>query len=181
MWITQTYLGNFDTSSDVYLYYFWEDYLGQADVAPSIQTRLAELGFAFKERVSAFSPMPDYRKHIRQEMEEQFRDFWWTFKDRTPGIFLSTKPLRQFDPSSDEWMFFQIPPALTHDEKAATQFFRSLHEKCREIIDRPTKSERRSVLQDLYAATQLKLTFMGLGIDFKPLIARVVKAKKKKN
>jgi hypothetical protein len=178
MWISQTYLGTVSPESNVYLYYFFEDYARQPDVPAPILRMLGDLGYSFGDRVSAFAPMNDYRGHIKQEMEERFREFWWTFREKTPGIFLCRKPLNNFNPSTDEWLYFPITKETINDDRAAREFFQKLHRICVEIIEHryppDHNSKRSSILEAIYDAAQLKLTFMGAGVDLKPLISRVL-------
>ena len=179
MWISQTYLGTPDPNSRVFLYYFWEDYAEQKEIPPQVLNGLSELGYDFRDQVSAYAPMNNYLGMIREEMRDKFDYFWRTFAGRTPGIFLTRTPLRDFDPQSDEWLFFDITDEILGDQKAAVSFFSSIHETCREIIKfQYSESEaehERSFLETLYDSAQLRLTFMGAGIDFKPLLSRLSK------
>lgn len=179
MWVSQTYLGRVGEEAKVYLYYFWEDYSRQKKVPSRVLNRLAELGYSFREDVSAFVPMDEWRGLIQAEMEDKFREFWWTFKEQTPGVFLCQKPLSDFDPEDDEWLFFPITAQVVRSYTAATEFFTELHRVCQEIVENEPPTEeahaRRSFWSDLYESSQLKLTFMGAGIDFKPLISRYAK------
>ncbi|WP_140848643.1 hypothetical protein [Sphingomonas glacialis] len=179
MWVSQTYLGKLAPESDVYLYYFFEDYARQSAVPERVLKLLADLGYNFRDSVSAFTPMDDYRGHINRELENKFMDFWGGFNGKTPGIFLSRVPLHKFDPESGEWIYFPITNDIVSDDVKAQKFFRELHRVCKEIIDHRYETEGRlkkqsSVFQALYDSAQLKLTFMGAGIDIKPIISRFV-------
>ncbi len=174
MWVSQTYLGDVSPRSNVYLYYFFEDYARQEDVPSTIRRMLGDLGYSFDDRVSAFLPMNEYRGHIRKEMMGRFQKFWPTFQQKTPGIFLCRKPLSEFDPTKDEWLYFPITQATITDDEAAREFFDNLHRLCSEIIEHryeDPKAQQSSFFKALYEAAQLKFTFFGAGVDLKPLVS----------
>jgi hypothetical protein len=182
MWISQTYLGSPDPNSKVFLYYFWEDYARQKSVPPQVLEGLSDLGYDFRDKVSAYAPMESYLGMIREEMRDKFDRFWRTFAGKTPGIFLCRKSLRDFNPETDEWLFFEISDEILRDKKAAVAFFAKIHETCREIINHHYEADaagrEKGLLETLYDSAQLKVTFMGAGIDFKPMLDRFARRRR---
>lgn len=182
MWISQTYLGSPDPNSRVFLYYFWEDYARQKAIAPQVLQGLSDLGYDFRDQVSAYAPMEGYLGLIRKEMREKFDQFWRTFEGKTPGLFLCRKSLRDFNPQTDEWIFFEIDDVILKDDRAAVIFFSKVHNACQDIIKYQYEENvgeiEKGLLQTLYESAQLKVTFMGAGIDFKPMIDRFVRRRR---
>jgi hypothetical protein len=181
LWISQTYLGEFSAPSKLFIYYFWEDYAKQKNVPAAVQSRLAELGYSFKNEVSVFVPMREYLGHVREEMERKFQKFWWTFKEKTPGLFLCRKSLKDFDPDIDEWFFVPIPNETAGDPEALTAIFKDLHTQCLTLIDKKSNRTTGRFFDALYSSAQLKITFMGAGIDFKPLVSYMLGKKPRSN
>jgi hypothetical protein len=174
MWITQTYLSNLNSHSNIFLYYLWEDYAQQKDIPEEVREGLGELGYYFRDQVAAYVPMRGYLGLIKAEMEEKFRKFWPTFSGKTPGVLLTTKPLNEFDPVSGDWLFFPLGEAIKNPE-ALKFFFQNLQVKCQEVLSRhsrPEKVSEGSMLREMFDSIQWKITFMGFGYDFKPLISR---------
>ena len=180
MWVSQTYLGCPDPDAKVFVYYLWEDYKMQKEVPKSIVDRLTEAGRAFGKDVSLFAPISGTQHEIRNEIRSQGYDFFWQkIGPNTPGLLLTYKPLGNFDPREDEYLFFHLPSRIAGNEEAITKVFGFLHDACVSRLSkaadatqpRDTKSNS-GLLDTVYEALQLKLTFGGLGIDFKPIISR---------
>jgi hypothetical protein len=150
-------------------------------VDDSVLQNLAELGYSFRDRVSVFVPQSSYLGLIREEMIQKFEEFWRTFSGKTPGVFLVTKPLSDFDPISDEWLFLPLPSQLVADKSRLSDFFRDLHGKCEEIISfnqgkaasPPMKPASGGLLKALYDSLQMKPSIAGFGVDLKPLISQL--------
>ena len=181
MWVSQTYLGNINEKSDVYIYYFWENYAQQPEIDDSVLDSLSELGYSFRDRVSVFVPRPSHLGLIREEMRNKFERFWRTFSGKTPGLFFITKPLSSFDPTLDNWLFLPITNELVADKPRLRVFFEELHKKCDTVIlhnFNENNSElsiptSRKLLKALYDSLQLKVSVLGVGIDLKPIISHL--------
>lgn len=186
MWVSQTYVGSIDLPSDIFIYYFWEDYAGQLDIPPELHNRLAELGYRFGDSVSVFVPMKSYLGHISQEMEKKFRKFWWEFQHKTPGLFICYKPLSKFDPNEDEYLYLPLPENFGRDPAQAESFLRDLYEKCRLVVGQgrpqtpPSKADS-GILKVLYDGIQLKPSFMGFGLDLKPILSNLARRRRVRN
>ena len=179
MWVSQTYLGRPDPDAKVFVYYLWEEYKRQTDVPKAIVDRLTEAGRAFGKDVSLFAPINGTQHEIRSEIRSQGYDFFWSeIGPNTPGLLLTDKPLGRFDPRADEYAFFPLPSRVVGNEDAITEVFRSLHAACASRLSqadtsaKPSPNGKPGLLDTVYESAQLKLTFMGLGVDFKPIISR---------
>ena len=152
----------------------------------SVLKLLAELGDNFRDSVSAFTPMDDYSGLINHELGNKFRDFWRAFSGKTSSIFQCRLPLQRFDPKKDDWIFFPITDEIITDDAKARQFFRELHRVYSEIIAHrygqapDPRGTNMSVFQTLYDSVQLKLPFMGAGIDIKPILSRVAQWRRRR-
>lgn len=173
MWVSQTYLGRPDPNAKLFVYYLWEEYKGQKDVPKFIVDRLVNAGRAFGGDVSLFAPISGTQHEIRSELRSQGYDFFWReIGPNTPGLLLAEKPLAEFEPHHDEYVFFKLPNRVSGNEEMIESVFNSLHDACEKRLKESDDKKEPGLLQTIYNSAQLKLTFMGMGIDFKPIISR---------
>jgi hypothetical protein len=183
MWVAQTYLGSPDPEAKLFVYYLWEEYKGQRDVPKAIIEKLAGAGRVFGKDVSLFAPASGTKHEIQSELRSQNYDFFWgEIGPNTPGLLLTENILRSFDPKRDGYIFFPLPKRVSQNEKAMEQVFESLHETCIQKLgsikasaEEPRVRQNDCLLSTVYESAQLKVTFMGLGIDFKPIISRFIR------
>jgi hypothetical protein len=173
MWVSQTYLGCPDSNAKLFVYYLWEDYKRQKDVPKSIVDRLVSAGRTFGDDVSLFAPISVTQHEIRSELRSQGYDFFWReIGPNTPGLLLTEKRLSKFEPHIDEYVFFKLPNSVPGNEELIESVFNSLHNECETRLKKTDDETKPGLLDTICDSAQLKLTFMGLGIDFKPIISR---------
>ena len=173
MWVSQTYLGCPDPKAKLFVYYLWEEYKRQKDVPKAIVDRLVSAGRAFGSDVSLFAPISGTQHEIRSELRSQGYDFFWReIGPNTPGLLLTEKPLAKFEPHHDDYVFFKLPNKVSGNEEMIEGVFNSLHEACEKRLEMTDGEKQPGLLDTIYDSAQLKVTFMGMGIDFKPILSR---------
>ena len=174
MWVSQTYLGCPDPDAKLFVYYLWEEYKGQRNVPKSTLERLVSAGRAFGADVSLFAPISGAQHEIRSELRSQGNEFFWgEIGPNTPGLLLTEKPLAKFEPKADDYVFFKLPNNGSANEEMIEGVFNSLGGECEKRLKKIDDEKESGLLDTIYDSAQLKLTFMGLGIDFKPIISRL--------
>jgi hypothetical protein len=172
MWVAQTYLGCPDPNAKAFVYYLWEEYKRQRDLPKSLMMKLAELGRAFGADATVLVSMQGSHHEIRSEIRNQRYDhFWGEIGQNTPGLFVTDVPLGEFDPNRNEWAFFPLGRD-TINEDAMVEIFGEIQEKCVAMI-RAKSEKKKSILQTIYESLELKITFLGAGVNFRPILSRM--------
>ena len=97
--------------------------------------------------------------------------FGTKLEKNTPGLFLIDVPLGEFNPQMNEYLFFHLGNEVANNEKNLVEIFKTIHHECHKLISKNDESES-NLWSSLYDSAQLKITFLGFGIDFKPIISR---------
>ncbi len=163
MWITQTYLGEVEPNADVFVYYFFEDYVqSQRKLTQRIQSELEDLGALFGSRVSLLMPNPRYAVQIESELRDKFQSLWWDMAGKLPGLFVCTAPLPKLDPRSDQGHLFSLADAGVTQVSELVQRIRNI---CDEHI--------RSKAKDASVGSAKRWTFRRFVDAVKPGIAGI--------
>lgn len=173
MWVTQTYLGNVEPDARVFVYYFYEDYsTEQRTFTSNLQRELERLGDVFGGTVSLLMPSPRYAGRIEAEVREN-PALWEALRGRLPGLFLSTKPLRQVG-GYDDWCFFV--PFQDTTKAGVVAAIQKIHALADEAItwsyQESAKQPKPSLVDRLLDAIEVKPGLWGIKIDVRKFFGR---------
>lgn len=170
MWVTQSYLGNPEPDANLFVYYLFEKYLKeQMEFTKRVQHRMGDLGAMFGSRVSLFAPNEQFAAQISGEIRD-IEDLWRDLADRLPGIFVSTKPLSEFDMSSGDYHFLSLKHL--RDEGAAKvidEVRRLADEEILRCLNKNTREASGSFWEILYDSIDVKIGCAGIAVDLKKL------------
>ena len=171
MWVTQTYLGAVEPDAKVFVYYFFEDYnREQTHFTNEVQRELEKLGEVFGDKVSLLMPNPRYAGRIESEVRENM-ELWQQLRDKLPGLFVSTTPLKSLERISGSDFFLSFD-TQNHEQVAEVIF------QVRRIAgdylnwdfkQKANKSNENSFWKKIMEAIELKPGIAGIRIDVKKL------------
>lgn len=170
MWITQSYLGNPEPEANLFVYYLFEEYVKeQVGFTNNVWKHMGELGKMYQNKVSLFAPNEQFTAQIGGEIRGIY-DLWRILENKLPGIFVSTKPLSEFDRSSEHYHFFTLKN-LSEDK--AVKIIKEIRRLADDQIDycrqNDTRKVKKSFWKKLYNSIELKFGCMGIAIDLKKL------------
>ena len=170
MWVTQSYLGNPEPDANLFVYYLFEKYSDeQMEFTKRVQHGMGDLGAKFGSRVSLFAPNEQFVAQISGEIRD-IDGLWRILADRLPGIFVSTRPLSEFDKSTGDYHFLSLKH-LSDDgaAKAIDEVRRLADEQIRWCEEKGTREVSDSFWKKLYDSIDVKPGFAGISVDLKKL------------
>jgi len=180
MWLSQTYLGQPESNAKLFVYYLWEAYREQSNVPKELIKRLSDAGISFGNAVSFFAPAPGNYHKIRTEIQNKaINELWHSFHDKTPGLFLTNKPISQLNPKNDEFVYFPLPKQGKGNEEAIEKAFDQLHRVCVEKLKEDRNNSSRDLIRTILDAAKLEPSFMGIGMDLKQIVSYIFEKNRK--
>ncbi len=174
MWITQTYLGAVEPDAELYIYYFYANYVDdQKRFTKELQSHLEDLGDVFGGKVCLSMPNPRYAGRIEAEVREN-RPLWEAVYCKLPGLLLSTRPLAEIEAYDSSCFFVSFESDMTPTGiEAAVSKIKSLAD---EAITWSYKDQNQkkdpSFIERFFDALELKLGVGGFKLDIRRLLRR---------
>ena len=164
MWVTQTYLGTVEPDAEVFVYYFYLNYVNdQKTFTAQLQHELENLGDIFGAKVSLQMPNPRYAGRIESEVREN-RPLWEALYSKLPGLFLSTSPLSQIK-AYDSSCFFV--PLASGVPDAVSQIKKIADEAITWGYQQQNQPKRPSLAERFFDAIELKPGVGGFKVDLR--------------
>jgi len=174
MWITQTYLGAVEPDAELFIYYFYANYVDdQKRFTAQLQRHLEDLGDVFGGKVCLSMPNPRYAGRIEAEVREN-KPLWEAVYCKLPGLLLSTRPRTEID-SYDSSCFF-----VSFEGDMSTSGIDVAVSKIKSLADEAitwgykdqSQKENPSFMDRFFDALELKLGIGGFKLDLRKLLRR---------
>ncbi len=164
MWVTQTYLGTVEPDAEVFVYYFYLDYVtDQQRFTAQLQHELEELGEIFGGKVSLQMPNPRYAGRIEAEVREN-RALWEALHPKLPGLFLSTSPLSRINAYDSSCFFVPLASGVSH---AVSQIKKLADEAITWGYQQQNQPKKPSLAERFFDSLELKPGVGGFKIDLR--------------
>jgi hypothetical protein len=169
MWVTQTYLGNVEHDSNVFIYYLFENYdIRQKEFTENVQKILEDMGIIYKANASLFMPNPEYAASDEFEIRG-INELWNSLTGKLPGIFISTIPLSKFDLQKGDYYFaslFKTNPTMCAN---IIRDIKSLIDDSVSQAENTDADHEKNFYKRLYEAIEATPEIYGFNIDLKKI------------
>ena len=167
--MTQTYLGVVEPDADVYVYYFFLDYIDeQKRFTGRLQRELEQLGDVFGGKVSLLMPNPRYVGKIESEVRE-IRPLWEAVYSKLPGLLISSIPLVEIKGYADNCYFVPFESLDSKGVTVAVDRIKRLADRTIAWNQKPVPERSDSFVNRFTDSIELKPGIFGFRIDLRKL------------